>query len=75
MLAKTFKKATVNVSGMSAMTRMPITNKCLHKHKVDFILLRDVTPTGLDQIRGNVPYTNVGINKRDTAMFTRETTK
>jgi hypothetical protein len=57
VLAKTFKIETLKVNGMSAMTRRPITTKCLHKHKIDFILLKDVTPTDLDQITGNIPYT------------------
>jgi hypothetical protein len=39
---------------------------------MDIILLQEVTHTDVDRIRGYKVYTEVGMNKRSTAILTRE---
>ena len=45
----------------------------LHKQEIEIILLQEVTHNVFDLIREYDVCTNVGINKRGTAMLTRET--
>jgi hypothetical protein len=44
----------------------------LHKKEIDLMLLQEVTHNDFDLIRGYNAYTNVGVNKRGTAIPTRE---
>ena len=44
----------------------------LHKQEIDIILLQEDSYNDLVLIRGYNAYTNVGINKRGTALLTRE---
>jgi exonuclease III len=64
--------STLNVNGVSAMMRM---RKFLHKQEIDILLLQEVTHTDFNMMTGYNAYTNVGINKRGTAMLTKETIK
>jgi len=47
----------------------------IHTEEIDIIVLQEVTHTDFYLIRGYNAYTNVGINKRITAMLTREIIK
>ena len=60
---------------MSAMMKMPMPTEFLYEQEIDILLLQEVTPTDFGQISGYNAYTNVGINKRVTAMFSRGTIK
>jgi exonuclease III len=71
-VADTYKIETLNVSGMSAMTRMRMLADFLRKQEIDIILLQEVTHNDFDLIRGYNAYTNVGVNKSGTAILTRE---
>jgi exonuclease III len=57
---------------MSAMIGMGMLADFLRKQEIDIILLQEVTQNDFDLIRGYKAYTNVGINKHGTAIFTRE---
>jgi exonuclease III len=57
---------------MSAMIRMWMLADFLLKQEIDIILLQEVTYNDFDFIRGYIAYTKVGINKRGTAILTRE---
>ena len=60
---------------MSAMMKMPMPTEFLYEQEIDILLLQEVTPTEFGLISGYNAYTNVGINKRGAAIFTRETIK
>jgi len=71
-MAEIYKVATLNINGMSAGGRMGMLNEFLHKKEIDIILLQEVTHTDFDMIRGYTAHLNIGINKRGTAILTRE---
>jgi hypothetical protein len=54
LLEGTYKIATLNIIGMSAMMRMQILTDFLHKQEIDIILLQEVNHTGFDLIRGYI---------------------
>ena len=47
----------------------------LYEKEIEIILIQEITPTEFGLISGYSAYTNVGINKRGAAMFSRETIK
>ena len=47
-------------------------NEFIHKQEIDIILMQEVTHTDFDMIWGYTAHLNVGINKRGTAILTRE---
>jgi len=51
-MADTYKIATQNINGLSAMTRMRMLAEFLHKQEIDIILLQEVTHNDFDMIRG-----------------------
>ena len=72
-MVDTYKIATLNVNGMPATMGMRMLAESLHKQEIDIILFQEVAHNYFDMIRGNSIYTNVGINKHDTIILTRET--
>ena len=72
---RTHKIAIMDIKGMSATMKMPMLTEFLYEQEIDIILLQEVTPTEFGLISGFNAYTNVGINKRGAAMFSRETIK
>jgi len=46
-------------------------NEFIHKQEIDIILLQEVTHTDFQMIRGYTAHLNIGINKRGTAILTR----
>ena len=71
-MAEIYKVATLNINGMSAGGRMRMLNGFIHKQEIDIILLQEVTHTDFVMIWGYTAHLNVGINKRGTAILTRE---
>ena len=47
-------------------------NEFLYKQEIDIILLQELTHSDFDMIRGYRAYLNIGINKRGTAILTKE---
>ena len=47
-------------------------NEFIQKQEIEIILLQEVTHTDFEMIRGYTAHLNVGTNKRDTAILTRE---
>jgi len=66
------KVAMLNINGVSAGGRMGMLNEFIHKKEIDIILLQEVTHTDFEMIRGYTAHLNIGINKRGTAILTRE---
>jgi hypothetical protein len=52
---------------------VPMPTEFLHKQDINIILLQGVTNTEFVLKRGYIVYTNVEINKRGSAMLSRET--
>jgi len=71
-MAEIYKVATLNINGISAGWRMGMLNDFVHKQEIDILLLQEVTHTDFAMIRGYTAHTNVGTNKRGTAIVTRE---
>jgi exonuclease III len=70
-MADIYKIATLIVNGMSSSMRMKMLENFLHKQEIDILLLQEVARHDFD-IRGYNAYTNVGTQRRGTAMLTRE---
>jgi endonuclease/exonuclease/phosphatase family metal-dependent hydrolase len=73
-MVDTYKIATVNVNGVSAITRLRMLADFLYRQEIDILLLQEVTHTDFGMIRGYSAYVNVGTNKRGMAMLIWETT-
>ena len=71
-MAEIYKVATLNINGMSAGRRMGMLNEFMHKQEIDISLLQEVTHTDFEMIRGYTAHSNIGINKRGTAILTRQ---
>jgi len=63
---------TLNINGLSAGERMGMLNEFIRKQEIDIILLQEVTHTDFEMMRGYTANLNIGINKRGTAILTRE---
>ena len=51
---------------------MGMLNESMHKQEIDIILLQEVAHTDFEMIWGYTAHLNIGINKRGTAILTRE---
>jgi exonuclease III len=65
-----YKIATLNANGVSAKIRMRMLAEFLRKEDIDIILLQEVTHNDFDLIWGYNANTDIGINKRGTAILT-----
>jgi exonuclease III len=71
-MAGTYKIATQNINGVSAITRLRMLADVLYKQEIDILLLQDVAHNEFDMTLGYSAHVNVGTNKRCTAMIIRE---
>jgi len=71
-MAEIYKVSTLNINGSSLGGRMGMLNDFIHKQEIDIIVLQEVTHTDFKMIRGYTAHLNIGINKRGTAILTRE---
>ena len=67
-----YKIAPLNVNGMTSTTRLRMLADFILKEETDAILLKEVSRIDFDPIREYKACTNVGMNKRGTAMPTTE---
>jgi exonuclease III len=67
-----YKVATVNINGISLTTCIRMLETFIHKHEIDVILLQEVTQPDITTIQQYTTHTNVGTERRDTEILTRD---
>jgi exonuclease III len=68
----TYKIATLNINGISAVTRIRMLEDFLYKHDLDLILLQEVTDNTISKIQRYTPYINIGSEGRGTAILAKD---
>jgi exonuclease III len=71
-MAEIYWIATLNINGLSPHTTVTMLGEFLRIQEIDIILLQEVTQPFLDTIRGYSEYTDIGTNRRGTAILMRE---
>jgi len=67
-----YKVATLNINALASQVKMVKLEDFVHQHEIDFLFLQEVTQPRFDNLRGYTAYTNIGANRRGTAILARE---
>jgi exonuclease III len=67
-----YKVATLNINALASQVKMTMLEDFVHQHEIDFLFLQEVTQPKFDALRGYTAYTNIGTNRRGTAILARE---
>jgi exonuclease III len=64
--------ATVNLNGLTSLTKISMLQQFLRVHDLDIVLLQEVTSTEVFHFYGYTTNLNVGTNMRGTAFLARD---
>lgn len=68
----TIRIATLNINGVSALTRITMLADFLRRWEIDVLLVQEVTQPVLHGFVGYNTYYNIGTSRRGTAVIARE---
>jgi exonuclease III len=69
----TLKIATWNINVLMSPTRIAMMEAFVRLHELDILVRQEVTHPIITEIHGYNVYYNIGTNRRDTALLTRDT--
>jgi exonuclease III len=67
-----YKVATLNINALASQVKMAMLEEFVRHHEIDFLFLQEVTQPKFDNLRGYTAYTNIGTNRRGTAILGME---
>jgi exonuclease III len=67
-----YKVATLNINALAPQVKMAMLEDFVRQHEIDFLFLQEATQPKFDNLRRYKEYTNIGTNRRGTAILTRE---
>jgi exonuclease III len=67
-----YKVAILNINVLASQVKMVMFEDFVRQHEIDFLFLQEVTQPKFDNLRGYTAYTNIGTNRRGTAILARE---
>jgi exonuclease III len=67
-----YKVATRNINALASQVKMATLEDFVRQHDIDFLVLQEVTQPKFDNLRGYTAQTNIGTNRRGTAILARE---
>jgi exonuclease III len=67
-----YKKATVNINGVSSNTRIKMLEEFMHKQDIDIVLLQAVTSPNINTINRYTAHISQGNEGRGTTILTKD---
>jgi endonuclease/exonuclease/phosphatase family metal-dependent hydrolase len=67
-----YKVATLNIKAFASQVKMAMLEDFVRQHEIDFLFLQEVTQPKFNNLRGYTAHTNIGMNRRETAILARE---
>jgi exonuclease III len=67
-----YKVATLNVNALAPQVKIAMFEDFVRQHEIDFLFLKELTQPKFDNFRGYTAHTNIGTNRRGTAILARE---
>jgi exonuclease III len=64
-----YKGATLNINALASQVKMAMLEDFVRQHEIDFLFLQEVTQPKFDNLRSYTAYTNIGTNRRGTAIL------
>jgi exonuclease III len=64
--------ASLNINALASQVKIAMLEDFVSQHEIDFLFQQEVTQPTFDNLRGYKAYTNIGKNRRGTAILIRE---
>jgi exonuclease III len=67
-----YKVSTLNINALVSQVKMAMLEDFVRQHEIDFFFLQEVKQPKFANLPGCTAYTNIGTNRRGTAILARE---